>query len=47
MNDNELSFNEWSKMWDKIFIICKLKNDFRALLVHTVKNYNPKWNRGE
>jgi len=43
-NENPLSFEEWSSMWDKLFTICTMKDDFRALLVHTVSNYNKKWN---
>ena len=42
-----MTFEEWSKVWDKMFTICKLRNDFRALLVHTINNYQGKWNRGK
>ena len=39
----EMTFEEWSSMWDNLFYICEKREDFRALLVHTV-NYNTKWN---
>ncbi len=45
--EKEMTFDEWSVMWDKLFTICKLRNDFRALLVHTINNYKSKWNWGK
>lgn len=36
-------FDVWSKLWDRVFTACKLRNDFRALLAHTI-NYDPRWN---
>lgn len=45
MTDEELSFETWSLMWDKLFTICKMRNDFRALLAHSYR-YKTKWNRG-
>ena len=42
----KMTFEEWSSMWDRLFYICERREDFRALLVHSVENYNPKWNRG-
>ena len=41
----EFTFETWSSMWDKLFTICKMKNNFKALLIHTVGNYNPRWNK--
>ncbi|KKL60145.1 hypothetical protein LCGC14_2208270 [marine sediment metagenome] len=46
MTDDKMTFEKWSKMWDRLFDICVRRNDSRALLAHTY-NYNPKWNRGE
>lgn len=45
MSEEELTFEVWSSMWDKLFTICKMRNDFRALLAHTIR-YKIKWNRG-
>jgi len=42
-----MTFEEWSSMWDRLFNICESKGDFRALTVHTIGNYNPKWNEGK
>ena len=41
-----MTFEEWSNLWDKVFVVCKMRNDFRALLAHTMQ-YEPKWNRGK
>ena len=41
-----MTFDKWSRMWDRVFNLCKLRQDFRALLAHTY-NYEPRWNRGE
>ena len=46
MTDDKMTFEKWSKMWDRLFDICVRRNDSRALLAHTF-NYDPKWNRGE
>ena len=46
MTDEELTFDVWSDMWDKIFTICKMRNDYRALLMHTTR-YKRKWNFGK
>ena len=45
MAEKEITFDVWSDMWDKLFTICKMRNDFRALLAHTFR-YKTKWNRG-
>lgn len=45
MTDEELTFDVWSSMWDKIFTMCKMRNDYRALLMHTL-TYKRKWNFG-
>jgi len=45
--NKDMTFDEWSKMWDRLFEICKAKGDFRALLIHTAGNYNPEWNKGK
>jgi len=45
MTEKEITFEVWSQMWDKLFIICKNRRDFRALLAHTFQ-YKTKWNRG-
>ena len=45
MTDEELTFDIWSDLWDKLFSVCKMRGDFRALLVHTGR-YKPKWNWG-
>jgi len=46
MSEQEMTFEKWSNMFDRLFDVCKMRGDFRALLSHTY-NYNPKWNRGE
>lgn len=46
MTDEGLTFEAWSKMWDRLFDVCKKRGDFRALLAHTF-NYNSRWNRRE
>lgn len=46
MTDEELTFDVWSDMWDKIFTICNMRNDYRALLAHTFR-YNRRWNWGK
>ena len=46
MTGEEMTFDKWSSMWDKLFYICEKRGDFRALLVHTV-SYNLKWSRGK
>ena len=43
--EKELTFEEWSSMWDKIFYICERRENFKALVVHTLR-YKPRWNRG-
>ncbi|KKM16488.1 hypothetical protein LCGC14_1685400 [marine sediment metagenome] len=45
MTDEELTFESWSSMWDRLFVVCEMRGDFRALLAHTY-NYDPRWNRG-
>lgn len=44
-NDN-MTFDEWSSMWDRLFYICEKRENFSALLVHTLQ-YKSKWNRGK
>lgn len=39
----EMTFGEWSKIWDRLFNICVRNNDFRALVVHTITNFNKEW----
>ena len=43
--EDKLTFDEWSSMWDRLFTVCKMRGDFRALLAHTLR-YKTKWNRG-
>ncbi len=45
MTDEELTFDTWSEMWDRLFVVCKMREDFRALLAHTAR-YKSKWSRG-
>ena len=49
MTDEELTFDAWSSIWDRLFVICEMRNDsrncFKALLAHTFR-YKPRWNRG-
>lgn len=42
--NKEMTFDEWSSMWDKLFYLCEKRDDFRALLGHTLQ-YRSKWNR--
>ena len=41
-----MTFEEWSNLWDKVFVVCKMRKDFRALLAHTLQ-YKLEWNRGK
>ncbi len=45
MTDEDLTFEEWSSMWDKIFYMCERRNNFKALVTYTLR-YKPRWNRG-
>lgn len=44
--NKEVTFETWSSMWDNIFYICEKREDFRALLAHTLQ-YKTKWNEGK
>lgn len=45
MTDEELTFDAWSSLWDRLFVVCEMRNNFKALLAHTLR-YKTKWNRG-
>ena len=38
-----MTFEEWSELWDALFN----RGDYYLVLVHCIKNYNPKWNYGK
>jgi len=41
-----MTFEEWSNIWDKLLVVCKMRKDFRALVAHTLQ-YKSEWNRGK
>ena len=44
--NEKMTFEKWSNLWDRLFTVCKMRNDFRALLAHTLQ-YNSEWNEGK